>query len=122
MARQTIYVFGSNLGGYHGAGTAAAALRYYGAQMHIGAGPTGDSYAIPTKDKHIFTMPLYAIAPYVDGFRSYAEARPELLFHVTEVGCGLAGYTPEDIAPLFHSMPENVGLPSSFMRVLKGGK
>lgn len=119
MARRTIYVFGSNEAGAHGGGTARVAKEFYGAVWGLGLGISGDSYAIPTKDMRIETLPLDIIARYVGIFRKDAEKHPELLFHVTKVGCGLAGYTEEDIAPLFHSMPENVGLPSEFLEILE---
>ncbi len=115
MARQTIYVFGSNEGGYHGAGTALAARQFYGALMYVGVGPTGDSYAIPTKDKNLQTLPLERIAFFVRQFGLYAKAHPELLFHVTKVGCGLAGYDDYDIAGMFEDMPDNVGLPGDWI-------
>ena len=96
-----IFVFGSNLAGYHGAGAAYEAVRLWGAKMTVGFGPTGQSYAIPTKDKDIQTLPLTRIAVYTGEFASYASKHPELTFLVTRIGCGLAGYTDEEMAPLF---------------------
>lgn len=108
-----IFVFGSNLAGYHGAGAARNAVEVWGAQYGVGFGPTGQSYAIPTKDKDIQTLPLTRIAVYTGEFASYASNHPELTFLVTRIGCGLAGYTDEEMAPLFRDCKclSNVVLP-----------
>ena len=47
-------------------------------------------------------------------FLAYARAHPELTFEVTRVGCGLAGYTDADIAPLFKGAPSNCTLPDGW--------
>ena len=102
-----IFVFGSNLSGYHGAGAAKFAMRHFGAVYGKGIGHVGRSYAIPTKDKRIRTLSIGMIAGYVNDFIKYAKQHPELTFQVTQIGCGLAGYTAKDIAPLFKDAPEN---------------
>jgi hypothetical protein len=98
---QTIFVFGSNLRGVHGRGAAKDAAEKYGAEFGVGEGRTGDAYAIPTKETPYKGRRLQNIRASVDLFLDYAEAHPELEFFVTRVGCGLAGYTDEQIAPLF---------------------
>lgn len=107
----SIFVFGSNLAGIHGAGSAKHAVKYCGAILGQGIGPQGTSYAIPTKDADLQTLPLDMIEGYVDGFVEYAIAHPELRFEVVKIGCGLAGYNEAEIAPLFAFAPENVELP-----------
>lgn len=107
-----IFVFGSNLAGIHGAGSALHAKLNYGAIQGEGEGRTGNAYAIPTKDAYIKTMPLFHIEPYVKRFIDYAwsmkgRSGPELQFLVTQIGCGLAGYKPADIAPMFRGAPDN---------------
>lgn len=102
-----IFVFGSNLAGRHGAGAARTARLIYGAVYGVGQGRTGNAYAIPTKDHKIVTLPLEYINVYVQRFLKYARENPELQFKVTRVGCGLAGYTPQDIAPMFRGAPNN---------------
>jgi hypothetical protein len=109
-----IFVFGSNLAGRHGAGSAKAARRHYGAQYGVGVGPTGDSYAIPTKGYNLEVLPLDLIAQYVLAFLSYAEANPEMEFHICKIGCGLAGYQEHQIAPLFANAPPNCVLPEGW--------
>lgn len=109
-----VFVFGSNLRGLHGAGSAAAAVNLHGAEYGVGVGPTGKAYAIPTKDWNIKTMPLEEIKPYVRDFIEYATVHPEITFKVVAIGCGLAGYTPEDIGPMFAGSPINVQLPQEF--------
>jgi hypothetical protein len=102
-----IFVFGSNLLGIHGAGAALMAKRYYGAQQGVGEGRTGMAYAIPTKITPHQVRPLIEIAVSIKKFLTYAAAHPELKFFVTRVGCGLAGFRNEQIAPLFFGAPNN---------------
>ena len=114
-----VFVFGSNLAGRHGKGAAQFAHRHRGATYGIGEGRQGNSYALPTKDAAIRTLPLYYIERYsVANFLNYARCHPELKFELTPVGCGLAGYKPEQIAPMFRHAPENVILPDEFKTVL----
>ena len=110
-----IFVFGSNLAGMHGGGAARTARLYFGAVLGNGDGPQGQSYAIPTMQGGVET-----IQPYVDKFVSYAKAHPEQTFLVTPIGCGIAGFTPDDIAPLFEKAVdvENIHLPQSFWEEL----
>ncbi len=102
-----IFVFGSNLSGIHGAGAALEAKHRHGAMQGLGVGRSGNSYAIPTKDHHIQTMHLADIIPHIEGFVLYAKNNPESTFQVTQIGCGLAGFTANTIAPLFRDMPFN---------------
>lgn len=110
-----IFVFGSNLAGRHGKGAAQEAHRKHGAIYGNGHGRQGNSYAIPTKDEKLKTLPLDKIKEYVDIFLDYALVHPELLFKVTAIGCGLAGYKPEEIAPMFANYPTNCILPLEFL-------
>lgn len=112
-----IFVFGSNLAGIHGAGSAKFAVSNYGASYGVGVGRTGMAYAIPTKDENLRTLPLVRIRGHVESFVRYAIAHPDVEFDVVAIGCGLAGYEPRDIAPMFHDAPENVHLPESFQNV-----
>lgn len=116
---QEIFVFGSNLRGVHGAGAAAFAMANHGAIYGVGVGIQGQSYGIPTKDMQIRTLPLDKIKPYVDQFIGFAKAHPELVFNVTAIGCGLAGYTPADIAPMFKGSPSNCQFDPRFMQYLE---
>jgi hypothetical protein len=117
---EPIFVFGSNERGAHGKGAALFARQYRGAIAGQGVGRQGNAYAIPTKDDNLRPLPLRSIGLYVAAFLAYAHAHPHESFEVTPVGCGLAGYRPEDIAPFFRGSPENVFLPVSFRRVLDG--
>lgn len=109
-----IFVFGSNEAGIHGAGAALEARKKYGAKMGIGFGHIGNSFAIPTKDENIKTLPLNQIQKYVDMFIAYAQITPELKYLVTRIGCGLAGYKDSDIAPMFKNAPNNCELPEGW--------
>lgn len=96
-----IFVFGSNERGRHGKGAALHAVRHYGAVEGVGEGWQGRAYAIPTKDRTIKTLPLKAIEASVDRFLLFTMRTPNLQFNVTQIGCGLAGYDPQEIAPMF---------------------
>lgn len=108
-----VFVFGSNLAGMHGGGAAWVAFRKFGAVMGQGVGLQGQSYAIPTMQGGVDT-----IKPYVDAFIDYAKAHPESFFYVTRIGCGIAGFTDAEIAPLFRDAigVDNICLPESFLR------
>lgn len=114
-----IFVFGSNLAGVHGAGAAAWAARHRGALAGVGRGPTGQAYALPTKDITIRALPLSVIAVFAHEFKDYARKYPDTQFQVTAIGCGLAGHTPEDIAPMFADAPPNCVMPHRFLPTLR---
>ncbi|QYW01783.1 hypothetical protein PP761_gp12 [Stenotrophomonas phage Paxi] len=113
--KKTIFVFGSNEGGIHGAGAALFAYQKKGARFGHGYGHSGNSWAIPTKgvltigDNRMVgdTLPLERIQQYVAGFLAFAHGHPDMEFEVTRIGCGLAGLKDEDIAPMFHNAPSN---------------
>ena len=110
-----IFVFGSNLGGMHGGGAARVAYNKFGAIWGQGVGLQGQSYAIPTMHGGV-----NVIKPYVDEFINFAKSHTELKFLVTRIGCGIAGFTDEEIAPLFKEAIEieNIYLPKSFYYIL----
>lgn len=115
LADGEIFVFGSNLAGMHGGGAARAARLYFGAKIGQGVGLQGQSYAIPTMQGGPET-----IQPYVDEFVDFARQHPDMRFLVTRIGCGIAGFTPEDIAPLFRNAVSvgNICLPDDFWALL----
>jgi hypothetical protein len=115
--KNQIFVFGSNLAGRHGKGAALTAYRKHGAIYGQGVGMQGNSFAIPTKDENLNTLPVNKIAKYVDKFINYAALNPDLTFQVTRIGCGLAGYEDSDIAPLFINAPSNCILPAGWRNV-----
>lgn len=110
-----IFVFGSNLGGFHGGGAARIAFQKFGAVWGQGVGLQGRSYAIPTMQGGVET-----VRPYVDEFIDFARQHPEQKFMVTRIGCGIAGFTAEEMAPLFSEAinMENVILPKDFADIL----
>ena len=114
LKENEIFVFGSNVNGYHGGGAAAAAMHHFGAVWGKGEGLQGKSYAIPTMEGY------EKLKEAVDRFTDFAEQHQELRFLVTAIGCGSAGYSPREIAPLFKGCIylENVALPSGFWKVL----
>ncbi len=108
-----VFVFGSNASGQHGSGAARTAHERFGAVWGEGHGLHGQSYAIDTMSG------LAVIEREVATFLEFAADHPELELLVTEIGCGIAGYTPEQIAPFFRGAPENVVLPARFLAVLE---
>ena len=104
-----VFVFGSNGYGAHNGGAAAMAVAKFGAVMGQAEGLQGRSYAINTMDV------MDVMAEQIVRFIEFAKEHPELNFFVTEIGCGIAGYKPEEVAPLFKDVPENVVLPESFL-------
>ena len=116
LRENEVFVFGSNLAGAHGGGAARLAYNRFGAVWGQGVGMQGQSYAIPTMHGGV-----EAIKPYVDEFAQYAKTHPELKFFVTQIGCGIAGFIPEEIAPLFREAldVENVILPKVFVEILQ---
>ena len=111
LSSSEVFVFGSNLQGYHGGGAARTAMDKFGAEWGVGVGPTGRCYAIPTMQGGVDT-----IRPYVDKFIAYAKHHPDQQFLVTRIGCGIAGFSPDEIAPLFADAAEveNISLPEDF--------
>jgi len=103
-----IFVFGSNLAGRHGKSAALHAAKHHGAERGVGFGPTGNSYAIPTKDEHLNVLPRDMIQVYIDEFIDYARANPDTLFYLTPVGTGLSGYSVFGMRAMFRGTPPNV--------------
>lgn len=108
-----IWVFGSNLAGRHGAGAALVARERFGALPGIGRGFSGNSFAIPTKDKDLRVLPLDLIRQYVNSFVEFTKTKKDSVFFVTRIGCGLAGYTNHEIAPMFKDC-ENCSMPEEW--------
>jgi hypothetical protein len=115
-----VFVFGSNEGGRHGKGAALFAQRYRGAIYGDPEGHQGNSYALPTCDRRFQGLPLSIIQAYVDRFLSYARRNAHITFQVTQVGCGLGGYTPQDIAPMFTKAPKNCLFDTAWRHWLPG--
>lgn len=116
LADDEVFVFGSNLEGLHGGGAALLAYERFGAIWGQGTGLQGKSYGIPTMHGGVDV-----IAPYVDDFIAFAREHRELKFLVTEIGCGIAGFTVEEMAPLFKGAmdEENIYLPQRFIKILE---
>ncbi len=114
LSENEIFVFGSNIQGSHGGGAAWYAHKNFGAQWGVGEGLTGRTYALPTMEGKA------SMKSAVERFTECAHQHPELTFLVTAVGCGIAGYTPAEVAPLFADAAklENVYLPQVFVDVL----
>jgi len=112
LAPNEVFVFGSNLEGMHGGGAALTAYKKFGAVWGQGTGLQGQSYAIPTMQGGVET-----IKPYVDEFIDFARKHPDLRFLVTPIGCGIAGFKPSQIAPLFKEAKNifNIYLPKEFL-------
>lgn len=114
LSDNEVFVFGSNVQGMHGGGAAWYANKNFGAEWGVGEGLTGRSYALPTMEGEA------SLKKAVERFIDCAKSRPDLTFLVTAVGCGIAGYTPDEVAPLFKEATslENVYLPKVFSDLL----
>ena len=115
LEKDEIFVFGSNLAGHHMGGAARLANIKFGAEWGVGVGLTGQSYAIPTMQGGVET-----IRPYVDEFIEFANQHQNMKFLVTRIGCGIAGFKDEEIAPLFRKTVSvsNICLPQKFYDIL----
>ena len=111
-----IFVFGSNLNGNHSGGAAKLALDKFGAIQGQAEGRQGQSYAIPTLNENMKQMPLTQIDSYIREFASYASKNMNIIFYVTKIGCGIAGFQIAEIALLFKriNFSINVALPIEF--------
>ena len=112
LAPDEVFVFGSNASGAHGGGAARFAYDRFGAVWGQSEGLQGQSYGIDTMSG------LTVFEDQAARFLDFARERPELRFLVTEVGCGIAGYTPGEVAAFFRGAPDNVVLPESFVAIL----
>lgn len=113
-----IFVFGSNMMGIHGAGAARYAFEQLGAQFGVGEGPTGRAYALPTCVAPGLPLKLEDIRAAVGRFLDFAR-RDKAQFFVSEVGCGIAGFKAEEIAPLFVGAPDNIDLPPGWREIIR---
>lgn len=104
---ETIWVFGSNLLGIHGAGAARIALKYFKARRGVGVGLTGMAYAIPTKANPDESLHFDLVKAHIADFVRFAKTQPTLKFFVTRIGCELAGFSNDRIGPLFEDAPSN---------------
>lgn len=96
-----VFVFGSNLAGRHGKGAALWAKQHRGAIYGQGEGYQGSSYAIPTKDERINTLPLFRIRNYVHLFKRFAREHPELTFHLTPASCKSTTAPPSKVTAMW---------------------
>ena len=117
-----VFVFGSNEKGIHGGGAARVAREKHGAVLHQGFGPQGNSFGIPTcslptgEPNH--EISIAKVKAYVFMFLTYAAMNPDVNFQVTQVGCGLAGWTKEQIAPMFMNAPDNCSFDTDWKPIL----
>lgn len=111
----SVFVFGSNLAGRHGKGSALQAVKHHGAIYGVGYGRQGASFGIPTKGFKLEILPLPLIQHFVQAFKVYAWQHQAESFDVVAIGCGLAAYKPHQIAPFFDYSPPNVSLPYEFL-------
>jgi len=120
LKKNEIFVFGSNLLGNHAGGAARFAAEKFGAINGQGIGLQGKSYALPTLDTTMDKLSLKQMASYVSELQVCAINNPKLTFLITEVGCGIAGFTHQEVAPLFASLAgiDNFALPQAFVDVI----
>lgn len=120
LAPNQVFVFGSNTEGRHGGGAAYFAHKHFGAEWGLAEGLSGQTYAIPTCDIMIDKVDIEVLSQSIDRFIGHACGTADTIYLVTPIGCGIAGFTPEEIAPLFllAKQVENIHLPESFWQIL----
>ena len=112
-----VFVYGSNQFAIHGAGSARMAAQRFGAiYENCPMGLCGQSYGIITQSFNKIPVEIEFIHSQVLSFYYFAQLRPDLIFYMTKIGCGLAGFNIEEIAAIFKEMPKlkNVILPKEF--------
>lgn len=114
LEENQIFVFGSNLNGYHAGGAAKVAKDKFGAIEGIGSGRMGQCYAFPTLGFEMEQRTDENLIKDKNTFYKYVRQNPTLLFLVTKLGLGIAGYDISEIAPLFKDPPKNILLPKEF--------
>lgn len=116
---RNIFVFASNLAGHHHGGSAREAVINHGAIFGEAIGPHGNSYAIPTLDRKFEKLALHDIGAHVDDFIEYAKLNPLWTFNIVAIGCGIAAFSPDEMAPMFADAPYNCVLPKEFIQALE---
>lgn len=109
-----VFVFGSNLNGNHAGGAAMYARLFHEAQQGVAQGPTGNCYAIPTLDFEYKPINVEHIKGFINEFIKEAQANPNVTYHLTPIGSGIAGFNISSIAPMFANVPNNVILPLEY--------
>ena len=111
-----IFVFGSNESGDHLGGAARIAYEKFGALWGLGFGPSGQTFAIPTMDWKLSPLPLDVINTYIQRFKAYAKLSSNLTFYFTKIGCGIAGFSIDQIASMLFcdGIPSNIIIPKEF--------
>ncbi len=111
-----VFVFASNLAGEYKSGSALKAIQAFGAKRGLVSGISGQSYAIPMRDKWAYPMPLRNVRLYVNLFLDHAQDHPEQKFLVTNLAEGIREYSTEDLGPMFSRVGANVWMPEAFWR------
>lgn len=96
-----VFVFGSNANGNHYGGAANLAYQRFGAVWGVGEGLRGNSYALPTLNRNMERVSIGALKQAFKHLFQEIDFNPELCFLLTKVGCGIAGYTVEEVARTF---------------------
>lgn len=109
-----IFVFGSNLDGFHDGGAARVALEKFGAIYGSGDGMQGQTYAIPTLSRQMKPLSIRYMQTYTRKFIETAKEHPKLTFYLTKIGCGIAGFSEDEIKPLFTDTPKNIVKPKGW--------
>ena len=109
-----VFVFGSNRAGLHAGGAARMAREKFGARQGVGEGLTGQSYAFPTLTEHFEKVSPESLGASRDRLFETARRHPDKTFLLTKVGCGIAGFSEDEIRPLFANAPANVILPDDW--------
>lgn len=124
----TIFVFGSNPEGRHGAGSAKVARNKFGAKQGQGSGLMGNSYGLVTKDLRIKgtrSVSKEDIEKNIEELYNVAKSMPDKKFKIayrnSRDEVTLNGYSGLEMAEMFLSMevPENIYFSNVWEPIIK---
>lgn len=131
LPSDSVFVFGSNTHGYHCGGAAFTASVHFGAVLGQSEGAQGRSYAIPTiifKPNRACKVPVDDLKKYLLRFFEYVKSKSNLVFYMTKIGCGIAGWKVDEIMSVIVDvivqnnitpLPTNIVWPKEFYEILK---
>ena len=116
LKENEIFVFGSNKAGNHAGGAAKVAVEKFGAIIGQGEGLQGQSYAFPTLDEHMQKVTSQELVSAFENLCECATQHKDKIFYLTKVGCGIAGFSEEEIIEAINKveLPDNVIIPEEF--------
>jgi hypothetical protein len=109
LEQKEIFIFGSNSEGQHYGGAARVAHDMFFAEWGVGRGLTGLCYALPTlyhptttsEPGAMLKLSLEELDLEFEYLFDCINRHPDYTFYLTKVGCGIAGFSIEEIKEIF---------------------